>query len=82
MNLEKLDLEEEVIKIDGYDDCIVGIGFRFGTGQILIYDTELIIKKLMKDNMSYEEAYEYMEFNMMGAYVGDKTPIFLFPKND
>jgi hypothetical protein len=82
MNIEKLDLEKDVIKINGYDDCIVGIGYRIGIGQVLIYDTDTIVKKLMKDNISHEEAYEYMEFNMISAYVGEKTPIFLFRNND
>ena len=29
------------------------------------------------DRMSYPEAHEFMEFNVVGAYVGDFTPIFV-----
>jgi hypothetical protein len=27
--------------------------------------------------MSYEEAIEYFEYNVLGAYVGENTPIFI-----
>jgi hypothetical protein len=30
-----------------------------------------------RDRMSYEEAHEYMEFNVVTAYVGDFTPSFI-----
>jgi hypothetical protein len=76
MNTEELD--EELIKMDGYDDCIIGVGTRCGFDDILVYDTQKIINKLMQDNLTYEEADEYMHFNMIGAYVGERTPIFVY----
>ena len=27
--------------------------------------------------MEYEEAIEYFEFNVVGAWVGDNTPVFI-----
>jgi hypothetical protein len=30
-----------------------------------------------RDGMSNEEAHEYMEFNVVNAYVGDFTPVFM-----
>ena len=27
--------------------------------------------------MTYKEAVEYFEFNILGSYMGEKTPIFL-----
>jgi hypothetical protein len=30
----------------------------------------------MKDSMCYEDAVEYFSFNVEGAYVGEKTPIW------
>jgi hypothetical protein len=63
--------------MDGYDDCIVGIVERFGQDSYFIYDKELVLEKLQKDGMSYEDALEYYEFNQLGAYVGETTPAFL-----
>lgn len=36
-----------------------------------------IMKKLMSQGMSNEEAIEFFEFNQIGAFVGDKTPCFV-----
>jgi hypothetical protein len=40
-----------------------------------MYGTLKIITKLTKD-MSEEEAWEFFEFNISGAYVGERTPVF------
>ena len=32
--------------------------------------------------MPYEEAVEYFEFNVAGAWVGEQTPIFVDLKED
>jgi hypothetical protein len=67
-----------MLKMDGYDDCIMGIAVRCASENILAYGVDKILDKLMNQWMTYEDAYEYMEFNMMGAYVGERTPIFIF----
>jgi hypothetical protein len=67
----------DLIKMDGYDDCIVGVVERFGQDSYFIYDRELVLEKLQQDGMSYEEALEYYEYNQLGAYVGERTPAFL-----
>ena len=37
-----------------------------------------IIEILEKDGMTEEEAIEYISFNVEGAYVGPKTPVFMW----
>jgi hypothetical protein len=68
---------EDLLKMDGYDDCIIGVVERFGGESYILYDRELVLEKLQKGDMSYEEAVEYYEFNQLGAYVGERTPAFL-----
>jgi len=69
---------EGLLKMDGYDDCIVGIVERFGQDSYFIYDKELVLANLQKNgSMSYEDALEYYEYNQLGAYVGERTPGFL-----
>jgi hypothetical protein len=59
------------------DEAIIGVATRIGL-EAVCYDTEKVIELLMKhDGMDYEEAMEYMEFNMKGAWVGETTPVFL-----
>ena len=68
----------ELMTMDGYDDCIVGIGYRHEMEPYVVYDTNKIISKLMKQNdISWYEATEYHEFNQVCAYVGPNTPGFI-----
>ena len=69
---------EEALMMDGFDDCAIGILERYGVEPIVIYDKDLVIRKLMDGGIdSYEEALEYYEFNQLGAWLGDMTPGFL-----
>ena len=69
--------DTEILKADGFDDCVLGYDYRWDGNVILIYSVAKILNSLMeKDGMSEEEAIEYFEFNMRGAYVGEKTPIW------
>jgi hypothetical protein len=65
--------DEEFLFADGYDECIIGIT---STDLRVVYDTEMCIQVLIKQGMSRGEAVEYFYFNTVGAYVGDKTPIY------
>jgi hypothetical protein len=42
----------------------------------ICYDTDKVIEILMED-MSEDEAWEYFEYNVLGAWVGEHTPVFL-----
>ena len=30
-----------------------------------------------RDEMDYNEAVEFLEYNVIGAYVGEKTPVYI-----
>ena len=70
---------ENVLVMDGYDDCVIGVLERFGMDPVVMYDKEKVINKIMDERPggSYEEAVEYYEFNQLGGWHGDKTPGFL-----
>jgi biotin synthase-related radical SAM superfamily protein len=71
------DLYDDVLFMDDYDDCIVGIMERFGMDPVVVYDKQKILSKLISEGMSDEEAYEFFEFNQLGAWVGEFTPAFI-----
>ncbi len=71
--LEKID--PELLYADGFDDCILGMTFRDST-PVVLYSSSRIIQSLSKD-MPEEEAIEYFEFNINGAYVGERTPMYV-----
>lgn len=67
----------EALKMDGYNDCILGMCYRFGQEPIIAYDGDKVIAKLVKMGMTYDEAVEFHEFNQLGAWMGDTTPCFV-----
>ena len=77
-----------MLKIDGFDSALVGTATVWqktennGATQVdtLIYDGDAIMAVLMHESgLSYEEAEEYISFNIEGAYVGETTPIIVWP---
>ena len=71
-----------MLKADGFDEAIIrqaSIWRNQGMHNVLVYDAEKMRSILMKRNgMSSEEAREYIEFNVEGAYVGVETPIYVW----
>ena len=71
-------MEEELLLADGFDAALIGTGERCGQPTIAVYDREKCIEVLEKrDGMTQEEANEFFEFNVVGAWVGEQTPIFV-----
>jgi hypothetical protein len=72
-----------MLKIDGHDDAVIGPAMIWGNGErisVLVYDAEAIRDMLMKrDGMEADEAREFIEFNIEGAYMGPDTPILVWP---
>jgi hypothetical protein len=73
---------------DGYDQAILGIT---DNGQ-LVYSKEKMVELLLEmdarsyesaedkseiDQMTEEDAWEFLEYNCFCAYVGEQTPIFV-----
>ena len=59
-----------------YEEAIIGIADRFGMQSSVAYDYDKVIEILARD-MDYEEAVEYFDFNIIGAWVGETTPLFI-----
>lgn len=69
---------DNVVLADGLDEAFVGVGNAFGGTPCAIYDKDKVIEILMtRDGMTVDEAWEFFEFNIAGAYVGEATPIFM-----
>lgn len=67
-----------MLTADGFDKAFLGTGTRAGQGDICVYDFDKCVAILCeRDNMELDDAVEYMYFNVVGAYVGEGTPIFL-----
>ena len=76
------EVAEGALLADGFEDALIGYGYQF-TYPIAVYSRKLCIDILMNDGiMEYEEATEYFDFNVAGAYVGESTPVFLDDEYD
>ena len=64
--------EENTIFYDDFDDAIIGLDL---SSYRIIYSVKKCIEILCRD-MNVEDAREHFEFNVIGSYVGEKTPIF------
>ena len=71
------EIDPDLLLMDGFDDCIIGICESFGSVPVVAYDYERVLANLQASGMTYEEAVEYHEFNQAGAYVGEGTPVFI-----
>ena len=68
--------EESVLFADGLEEAFIGIGYQFTT-PIAIYSKSKSIQYFMEQGMDEEQAHEYFDYNVIGSYVGEQTPIFL-----
>ena len=63
---------------DGFEKAYLGVGMRCGQPDIAVYDWHICVQVLIdRDGMSEEEAEEWMSFNVVGAWAGEMTPIFV-----
>jgi hypothetical protein len=65
----------EFLKADGLDYAVIGFD---ETSERLIYSVSKIIEILIADDMSVEDALDHYYYNIVGAYFGEKTPIYCF----
>jgi len=71
-------IDIQLVCADGFDDAILGICERAGGLDVVAYDSKKCIDILMSnDEMDEAEANEYFYFNVVGAYMGERTPVFI-----
>jgi hypothetical protein len=70
---------DDLLLADGFERAFLGVVFLTVVGEtVAVYDRAVCITVLVeRDGMTEEEAEEFFEFNVAGAFVGDQTPLFL-----
>jgi hypothetical protein len=70
---------ENALLADGFEEAILGVAERCGKDPLVVYDADKCIGILMqRDGMEYDEAEEFFQFNTLGAWAGENTPLFLW----
>ena len=72
----------EAIIYDGMDEALIGIYrgnlARTDGASIAVYSyVEFIQIYIERDGMSEEEAIEFFDFNVRGAYIGESQPLII-----
>lgn len=65
--------DTKFLTADGFDEAIIGYHQQ---SERLIYSVRKCVEILVEDGMTVQDAEEYFYFNVEGAYVGEKTPIW------
>jgi hypothetical protein len=71
--------QEPMLLADGFGDAVIGYtAHQPGPRQpVVAYDYNKCVDILAAQGMTEDEAVEYMDFNVTGAWMGDYTPIFI-----
>jgi formylmethanofuran dehydrogenase subunit E len=67
--------EEECLTADGFDAALVGC--TYGANVVAVYDIQRMIEVLVNEGMDHDDAVEFLEYNVVSAYLGDKTPLYV-----
>jgi len=68
----------DALLLDGFEDALVGVGYQPCSNAIALYSYSKCVDVLVtRDGMDKEDAIEYIEFNVRGAYVGENGPILI-----
>lgn len=76
IELHKWNFDDDAVVLAGFDRCIIGEEAK--TGKI-VYAVEKILDELMTNlDMDGIDAVEYYEHNIECAYMGEKTPVYVW----
>jgi hypothetical protein len=76
------EINPEALLCDGFDEAIIGMAERINLGPVVAYDVDKMLEIMVeRDGMSYQEAMEYFDYNIIGAWMGENTPIFITKSN-
>lgn len=74
-------IEEIILFGDGkeYDTALIGVTYD----DRAIYDYDLMVEWLMKHDkrISYQDAMEWIDYNVLNAYIDPKQPIIMFRRD-
>ena len=73
----------EALLADGFEDAFLGPLRRPGSKTIAAYSYSKALRVLKKrDGLGEEEGREYLDFNVVSAWMGPDTPAWVFDLDD
>ena len=71
------EVNPEALLADGLEDAYLGYVINTHHKSVAVYDAIKCVEILMRDGMTEEESWEYLDFNTFCAYVGENGPLFI-----
>lgn len=72
--------EEPILLMDGFDPAFLGTAKRINQPTLAVYSWEKMVDVLVsREGMELDEAIEFIDYNCLGAWVGELTPIIVMP---
>lgn len=77
--MSEMQPEEGILYADGFDEAFIGWCWDTVNGVYrACYSYQRCVDLLVaRDGMEAEDALEWMDFNVVGAYVGPRTPVYV-----
>ena len=72
------EFSDGAVVFDGCDEAIVGYATRINLDPVVVYSYNLLIEVFVKQGMTEDEAVEWIDYNVAGAWVGERTPLILY----
>jgi hypothetical protein len=66
-----------MLVIDGCDNAILWYADT-QAGTVVVYLYEDLVEVFVEQGMDYGGAVEWVEFNILGAYMGERSPLVVF----
>ena len=71
---------EDALLMTEFDEALIGFSQRINEPLLAVYSWDKMMTVCMeRDGMTDEDADEYISFNCLGAWVGERTPIIVMP---
>lgn len=74
-----IDINPEALLADGLEDAYIGHTVNHHHNHVAVYDYQKCVDILVeRDGIDADEADEFLQFNTLGAYVGQDGPLFIW----
>ncbi len=75
--------DEEVLLADGFEAAFIGVASRTGLPLLAAYSYHRAVKVLMeREGMTYEDAVDWLDFNVVTVWAGERTPLWIYEPVD
>lgn len=81
--IEQFREDYEMVTFDHLDEAIIGVASQWSKQPLVVYDREKMLRVFMKQNhWSYEEAEEWVGYNVDQVWAGEGTPLIMVRPED